>query len=318
MELTLDSVVQDTKSIAIAGHVRPDGDCVGSCMGLYNYIKSVYPAKEVQIYLEPIPEVYSFLHGTENIRQATGVDKVFDLFICLDCGDIRRLGDAGAVFQNAKRTFCVDHHKSDHDFADENYVFPGASSTSELLCELVDMDLVTKEAAEGFYTGIVDDTGVFQYDSTSSKTMEIAGRLMDKGIHFSSLIQRTFFEKTYAQNRIMAAAVLGSKLHDDGSIISTYLTKAQMNEYGVIASDTEGIVEQLRSTKGVKVAVFLHENDDATFKGSLRATVDIDLTKVAAIYDGGGHAKAAGFTATGDPETEIIPKLIDAIRKELK
>lgn len=318
MDLTLDKVINGANSIAIAGHVRPDGDCVGSCMGLYNYIRDVYPEREVQVYLEPIPEVYSFLKGSESIKQATGVDKVYDLFICLDCGDIRRLGDAGAVFENAKRTFCVDHHKSDHDFADENYVFPGASSTSELLCELVDMDKVSKEAAEGFYTGIVDDTGVFQYDSTSRKTMETAGKLMEKGIKFSTLIQRTFFEKTYAQNRIMATALLGAKLHDNGNIISTYLTGEQMKECGVIASDTEGIVEQLRSTKGVKVAVFLHENTDGTFKGSLRATVDIDLTRVAALYDGGGHAKAAGFTATGDPETEIIPKLIEAIKKELQ
>ena len=140
---------------------------------------------------------------------------------------------------------------------------------------------------------------------------------MDKGIYYSSLIERTFFEKTYAQNRILAEALLTAKLHDDGRIISTWLSKAKMDEYGVEASDTEGIVEQLRTTKGVAVAVFLHENNDGTYKGSLRASVDVNLVNIAALYGGGGHAKAAGFTATGDPESEIIPKLLEGIRKEL-
>ena len=310
MSLTLEELLTDVKTVAIAGHVRPDGDCVGSCMGLYNYLRTVYPQITAQVYLEPIPEVYHFLQGTDTVRQATGVTDVYDLFVCLDCGDIRR-------FTAAKRTLCVDHHISDHDFADDNYVYPKASSTCELLCGLMDMDKVTKETAECLYTGIVDDTGVFQYDCTSSKTMRIAGELMDKGIDYSSLIERIFFEKTYAQNRILAEALLSAELHDGGTIISTWLSKETMDAYGVAASDTEGIVEQLRTTKGVQVAVFLHENTDGTYKGSLRASVDVNLVNVAAIYDGGGHAKAAGFTATGDPKTEILPKLLDAIRKEL-
>ncbi len=317
MSLTLDKVLEGAKTVAIAGHVRPDGDCVGSCMGLYNYIDTVYPGIEAQVYLEPIPEVYRFLKNTDKVKVVSGNEPQYDLFICLDCGEISRLGAAGDIFTNAKRTFCVDHHISKHDFADDNYVFPKASSTSELLCELMDMDKVTKETAECLYTGIVDDTGVFQYDCTSSKTMNTAGLLMDKGINYSSLIERTFFEKTYAQNRILAEALLTAKLHDDGRIISTWLSKAKMDEYGVEASDTEGIVEQLRTTKGVAVAVFLHENNDGTYKGSLRASVDVNLVNIAALYGGGGHAKAAGFTATGDPESEIIPKLLEGIRKEL-
>ncbi len=316
MKLTLDEVLNEVKSVAIAGHVRPDGDCVGSCMGVYHYIRTYFSDIRVQVYLEPIPEVYQFIKDTQTVREAGENEPVYDLFICLDCGELHRLGDAGIVFTNAKKTLCVDHHMSEHDFADYNYVFPKASSTCELICELVDMEKVTKEMAECLYTGIVDDTGVFQYDSTSSKTMRLAGELMDKGIHFSRLIERTFFEKTYAQNRILAEALLSAKLHDEGRIISTWLSKEKMDRYGVVASDTEGIVEQLRLTKGAEVAVFLHENNDGTYKGSLRATIEINLVNVAKLYGGGGHAKAAGFTAEGDPEKEVIPKLVEAIRKE--
>ncbi len=317
MSLNFDQILSGKKTVAIAGHVRPDGDCVGSCMGLYNYIKSVYPDIEAQVYLEPIPEVYKFMANTDTIKQADGVTEVYDLFVCLDCGDSRRLGASAAVFDNARHTLCVDHHMSDHDFAEDNYVFPKASSTCELLFELMDPDKVTKDVAACLYTGIVDDTGVFQYDGTSSKTMRIAGILIDKGIPFSKIIQKTFYEKTYKQNRIMAEALLSSKLYDDGRIIVTWLSKDTLDRYDVIASDTEGIVEALRSTKGVSVALFLHENNDGTYKGSLRASVDVNLVNVAKLYDGGGHTKAAGFTATGDPEHDIIPRLLDAIRKEL-
>ena len=312
-----DSIIGDAKTVAVAGHVRPDGDCLGSTLGVYNYIRTNYPDMTVQVYLEQVPDTFRFLNGSETVRMPSDQEPVYDLFICLDCGELHRLGAAGPLFEAARRTFCVDHHMAEHDFADGNYVFPSASSTCELLCELMDMDKINKETAECLYTGIVDDTGVFQYDCTSSKTMQIAGALMDKGIHYSALIEHTFFEKTYAQNRILAVALLSAQLHDDGKIISTWLSKEKMDEYNVKAIDTEGIVEQLRTTKGVEVAIFLHENEDGTYKGSLRASIDINLVNIARLFGGGGHAKAAGFTATGDPETETIPKIIEAIHKEL-
>ncbi|MBR1628385.1 MAG: DHH family phosphoesterase [Lachnospiraceae bacterium] len=315
-EWTFEKIIGDAASVAIAGHVRPDGDCVGSCMGVYNYMRTNFPEVRAQVYLEPIPDSYLFLANTDQVRVPGEDEPVYDLFICLDCGDIKRLGPSGGLFESAKRTFCVDHHMAEHDFADGNYVKPKASSTSELLCELMDMDKITKETAECLYTGIVDDTGVFQYDCTSSKTMRIAGELIDKGVHFSSLIERVFYEKTYAQNRILAVALLSAKLHENGRIISTWLSKETMDEYGVKAIDTEGIVEQLRTTRGVDAAIFLHENEDGTYKGSLRTSADINLVNIAKLFGGGGHAKAAGFTATGDPETEIIPKILSALDQE--
>ena len=122
------------------------------------------------------------------------------------------------------RTFCVDHHISNQNFADANYIFPEASSTCELVYELIDEEKITKEIAECIYVGIVHDTGVFQYSCTSAKTMNIAGRLMEMGIDFSRIVDKTYYEKTYEQNRILGQALVDSQLFLDGTCGSCNLS----------------------------------------------------------------------------------------------
>ena len=169
--MKLDAIIEDKNVIGIAGHVRPDGDCVGSTLAVYNYIKDNYPEKDVRIYLEPIPNIFKFLKRADEIRSDYKDDVVFDLFIAEDCGDLGRLGNAAKYFENAKSTLCIDHHVSNSSFADENYIFPKASSTCELVFELIDRQKLTLQIAECLYTGMVHDTGVFQYSCTSAKTM---------------------------------------------------------------------------------------------------------------------------------------------------
>ena len=156
--LSREKVLEGVKTVAIAGHVRPDGDCVGSCLATYNYIKTYYPEIAVDLYLEPIPNLFRFLTSAAEIKNTCDTDMAYDLFIAQDCGDIDRLGQAGKYFQTAKKTFCIDHHKSNQSFADENYIFPQASSTSELVYELMDESKITKEIAECIYVGIIHDT----------------------------------------------------------------------------------------------------------------------------------------------------------------
>ena len=310
--------LEGVSSVAIAGHVRPDGDCVGSCLAIYNYIKTYHEGVEVDVYLEPIPTIFNFLAGAKKIRQANPKEeKSVDLFIALDCGDIRRLGDAGEYFKQAKRTFCIDHHFSNETFADENYVRPDASSTCELIGEVIDHDKITKEIAECLYTGIVTDTGVFQYSCTHSSTMNFAGELMDMGIDYPYIVEHTFYEKTFEQNRIMGLALLRSKQFLGGRIVASYLTLDEMDEHHVLPKHMEGIVEQIRNTRDTEVALFLHENRDGTMKGSLRATGDTNVAEIAMKYGGGGHAKAAGFTVTGDPE-EMIEKIVADLAEVMK
>ena len=145
--ISLDSYLDGITTVAISGHIRPDGDCVGSCLAVYNYICDNYPDVMADLYLEPIPEKFLFLKNAEKIRHVKETDgkKEYDLFIALDCGDAGRLGLSGRYFEVAKSTFCVDHHISNQSFADFNYIFPNASSTSELVYQMMDPEKITKE-----------------------------------------------------------------------------------------------------------------------------------------------------------------------------
>ncbi len=296
----LNHALMQAKTVAIGGHVRPDGDCVGSCMGLYQYIKENYSEIEADVYLEDIPESFKeMIPATVEIKTAVEEGKTYDLFIALDCADMDRLGFSEGLFEHAKKTFCVDHHISNTGFAEENDIVPEASSTAELVYRLLDKEKITKEIAECIYMGIVHDTGVFQYSSTSPETMEIAADLMRKGIRADMIIDKTYYEKTYAQNQILGRALLESFLFMDGKGIVSYITKKVMDFHGVTSKDLEGIVSQLRVTKGVEVAIFLYELGEREYKVSLRATGDVDVSKVAAFFGGGGHKKAAGVTMKG-------------------
>ncbi len=312
----LDSQLTGVKTVAIAGHVRPDGDCVGSCLATYNYIKTYYPDIEATVYLEPIPNIFKFLARAEEIVHSCDEDKVYDLFIAQDCGDAGRLGDAAKYFETAKKTICIDHHVSNESFADVNYIFPKSSSTSELIFELLDESKITKEIAECIYVGMVHDTGVFQYSCTSAKTMEAAGKLMEMDIDFSKIVDETFYTKTFEQNQILGKALLSSRLYADGKVIVSIVTRADMEEFCVLPKHLDGIVNQLRVTKGVEAAVFMYENEDGSYKVSTRSNGLVNVAKLAMTFGGGGHDRAAGFSMTGTV-TDMIHTVVSEIEKQL-
>ncbi len=312
----LDVFLAEADTIAIAGHVRPDGDCVGSCLATYNYIKTYYPHAKVDLYLEPIPNIFKFMKRSDEIQSEWPDDRSYELFIAQDCGDTSRLGNAAKYFETAAHTICVDHHVSNQSFAEHNYIFPDASSTSELIFELLPYERIDREIAECIYTGIIHDTGVFQYSSTSRRTMEIAGKLMEKGIDFSRIVDETFFTKTYNQNQIMGLALVKSKLHLNGACISSVITKEEMKEYDVLPKHLDGIVSQLRVTKDVEAAIFLYELLDGEFKISTRSKNLVDLSQIAVKYGGGGHKRAAGFSMKGEPE-QIVKTIVADIAAQL-
>ena len=310
------AIIEDQNVIGIDGHVRPDGDCVGSTLAVYNYIKDNYPEKDVRIYLEPIPNIFKFLKRADEIRSDYKDDVVFDLFIAEDCGDLGRLGNAAKYFENAKSTLCIDHHVSNSSFADENYIFPKASSTCELVFELIDRQKLTLQIAECLYTGMVHDTGVFQYSCTSAKTMEIAGVLMETGIDYPKIVDDTFYTKTFGQNKILGLALLNAELYLDGAVIATVVFQEDMKRFSVLPKHLDGIVNQLRVTKDTKIALFLYENEDGTFKGSLRVNGDTNVADIAAQFGGGGHVKAAGFSIEGPIDT-AMERILNVIREKI-
>lgn len=314
---TLDRMIRQAQTIAIGGHERPDGDCTGSCVGLYLYIREHYSDKNVDLYLEELPEPYRFLKGTDEIRHEAAEGQTYDLFLCLDCGDRERLGFSEGLFRGAKHTMCVDHHISNPGFAEENYVFPDASSTSELVYDLLDQDKISLAAAEALYLGIAHDTGVFQYSCTSPATMRAAAALLEKGVDAPRIIRETYFEKTYAQNQVLGRTLLESILFLGGKCIASYIRKREMEFYGVEAKDLDGIVSQLRDTKGVEVAVFMYEIKPSVYKVSLRSNDRVDVSRIAQYLGGGGHKKAAGFTLAGTPH-DVLNNLSGLIEEQLE
>ncbi|MEF9840439.1 MAG: bifunctional oligoribonuclease/PAP phosphatase NrnA [Lachnospiraceae bacterium] len=303
--MKLEEALRDAKTVAISGHMRPDGDCVGSCMGLYQYIKQNICNIEVDVYLEEIPVKFNFIESTKEIKHEITEEKSYDLFISLDCGDIERLGFSKILYEKAKKTFCIDHHISNESFAMYNYIVPEASSTSELVYQLINTDIITKEVAMCLYLGIVHDTGVFQYTSTTPSTMEAAANLMRTGIDAAQIIDNTYYEKTFPQNKVLGYALLESKLVLNDKCITSIITQKDMEFFGVRSSDLDGIVSQLHFTQGVEVSVFLYELRPEEYKVSLRAKDKIDVSIIAQHFQGGGHKKAAGFTIFGDVQAAM-------------
>lgn len=297
--IRLTEELEGIRTVAIAGHVRPDGDCVGSCLAVCNYIREQFPEISVQVYLEPFADSFRFLNYADEIRPASGEEETTDLFLALDCGDKERLGAAAACMEKAKKTICIDHHISNQGFADVDYIVPDASSTCELVYTVLDEDKISKSVAEALYLGIIHDTGVFQYACTSERTMQIAGKLMSRGIDFSRIVEDTFYKKTYVQNQILGRAILESILLLDGKCIVSRILKKDMEFYGVTSKDLEGIVSQLRVTEGVEVAIFLYESNNQEYRASMRSKRLVDVSRIAAYFGGGGHVRAAGCTMHG-------------------
>lgn len=302
--MKLADIIKDAKKIAIAGHVRPDGDCVGACLGLYNYIIDNYKDADVHLYLEESSPKLSYLANYNKIENEVN-DDGFDLFIAADLGDVDRMGIAAEHFYNAKCTVNIDHHISNAYYADVNVVIPETSSACEVIYDLMDEDKIKKNTAEALYTGIVHDSGVFKYSSTTGHTMNIAGKLLDKGLNSQRIIDEGFYEKTYIQNQILGRALLESMIVLDGSCIVSYLTLKDMHFYGVTSKEMSGIVEQLRLTSGVECAIFMYEISPMEFKVSLRSKNFLNVNEVAAYFGGGGHKRAAGCTLKGTAHDTI-------------
>lgn len=311
----LEQMLEQTGSVVILGHVRPDGDCLGSTLGLYHYIQTNYPAVRAAVYLEESSPKFGYLAGYDAILHETDEER-YELCICLDCGDEERLGAFGVYLANASKSLCLDHHITNTRFCEVNLVSENASSTCEVLFEQLDEEKIDKAAAECLYTGLIHDTGVFKYSCTSARTMEIAGKLMAKGIDFGSIIDNSFYKKTYVQNQILGRALLESITFLDGKCIFSALRQSEMEFYGVNGKDMDGIIDQLRLTEGVEVAIFMYQTGPQEFKVSLRSQNAVDVSRIASYFGGGGHVRAAGCTMSGRIH-DVVNNLSLHIAKQL-
>ena len=307
---------KDASTIGIGGHIRPDGDCVGSCLALYQYLKKCMPNAYIKVFLEKPAEIFSEIKGFEEIDSECAEDTAFDVFFCLDCAQ-ERLGSSSKYFEDAVKTINIDHHISNLGCGTVNYVKPDASSTSELIYDLIDKEQLDCELAKAIYIGIIHDTGVFQYSNTAPETLEKAAKLIAFGFNFPKLIEETFYQKTYKQTQIMGRALIESMRFLGGRGIVSCMTRQMMDFYGAEPSDLEGIVNQLRNIKDVDCAIFMYQTDVLEYKVSLRSNEKVDVSKVAAYLGGGGHMRAAGCTMKGTFH-DCVNNLSLHIEKQLK
>jgi len=314
-KINLMELCKDAKTIGITGHINPDGDCVSSTLALYQYLTKKLPDANIKVYLEQPSSIFNNIIGYQNIQTDDIEEIEFDIFFVMDSVE-DRIGHSEKYFKTAKKTINIDHHVSNKGCCDINYILPKVSSTSEVVYELFEEDYIDIGIAEAIYTGMIHDTGVFQYSNTTPRTLEIASKLIAYGFDFSNIIDTTFYERTFQQSRILGQALLKSKLILDGKAVVSCISRSDFELMQVNSKDLDGIVNQLRLIKGVACAIFMYQIKENQYKVSLRSTTAVNVSKIASLFGGGGHLKASGCSLEGTAQ-EIIDKIALEIQREL-
>ncbi len=285
--------LEHSQNIVISGHTSPDGDAISASLSLAMALEKI--GKSPIVLLEECGDTFSYIKGYDKIYRDSyeKLDNI-DLFICADCGDIDRLGDAKVVFNKAKYTVNIDHHISNDSFADLNIVNPKSSSTSEIIFEIVNhIGTLDIDIATAIYTGIVFDTGGFKYSSTTKRTHEIAGELIELGVNNHDIHSIVLSMHTLENSKLLAKAI--ENIYIEKDIIITTLSKDEIEKCNATSKDTGAIVQYLLDTKGMNVSVFLYEKGENVLKASFRSK-KIDVNKIASTFGGGGHMLASGAT----------------------
>lgn len=283
----------------VCGHINPDGDCIGSVLGVANILRSL--GKQVQ----PVVSLAEPLDGSlASIPGADALVSVQDAqptpaFITVDATADERLGD-GAAALRAQSPFqvVIDHHEVPTCTADLFHIEPDAASTTCLVWELACAAGVplTKDLAACCYTGLMTDTGRFQYQNADERAFRLAAQMVACGIDVSQISQEFFQNKTEAAVRLEALAVQRMEILRAGAIALSWVSKEDLQELGARREDCEGIINVLRSLGSVKVACVLKEYEPGLIRGSFRSKDGTDVAQLAARFGGGGHKAAAGFT----------------------
>lgn len=319
--MIIDELLNDVETVAIFGHVRPDGDCAGSTLAIYNYIQDNYPKIKADIFLEPFPKCYEVLRGASSAQKTFGPEsnngKPYDLAFLLDTPTFDRVGANGeACIKAAKKTCNIDHHISNPlNLCTKNFVEPDASSASEVLFFLLDANRISKETANCLYLGIVHDTGAFKFSCTSKRTMNVVGELIEKRVDFSKIINETYYTRTYRQTVVTGFIMQNCKMALNDKVVYSYITQEDIDKFQVPPVELHNVIDTIREVGGTEVAIFLYPVN-GKYKISLRSNYVVDVNKVAKEFGGGGHMRAAGGDTEDVPEV-AIPKILEVIAKQL-
>ena len=306
--------IMASNSIAILTHENPDGDAVGSSLGLMHALKKIN--KEVDVIIPSLNKMYEILPGYEQIKQSADDGKNYDLCIALDCSDLERLHICKEIFEKTKNTIVIDHHITNQNFGDVNYVNAVASSTCQNLIVIMGyMEIaISKDIASCLYTGILTDTGGFRYN-VQSETFEFAAMLLETGIDIAKLYRNFFDLTTLSRTKLLGKAIERLELLSNGKIAFTYITKEEEEQYATMDGDHEGIVNYGRNIENVEVSIFVRQVDEK-YKVSMRANEFVDVSLIASKFGGGGHMKAAGLSS--DMSFDLLKQaLVSEIEKQL-
>lgn len=317
-QIELDNIIElinRAQTIGIFAHVSPDGDAIGSSLGLYLGLKQL--KKDVDVIADDYSRSFNFLPGREEIKK-NGEKEGYDLAIVLDCANKARLFDPMGSFDKSKMTISIDHHASNTYFAEYNYVEDNSPAVCKTLIKIMKRLNISINIEIGtcLMAGIITDSGGFRYDKVDDETFEFAAQMLDVGVNISDIYFKTFDVKTKAQFKLASIANSRLKFYSNDRIAVTYVTKRDLEEVKAEPGDHEGIVNVGRNIEGVEVSIFLREDDDGTFKVSLRSNDRVKVSEIGEVFGGGGHDKAAGCSVDL-PLDEAIKKLVKETIKKL-
>ena len=313
---TLDEILKEIKKandIVILTHNNPDGDAIGSSLAVYIALKSA--GKNVDVVIPEHAKDFDFLPGADKILN-TGKEEAYDLAISVDCTDLKRLAGGKEFFETAKKTVEIDHHSVNAMFADYNYVDPVSPSCCQVLIAMFEYYGVeiTKEIANCILTGMITDTGGFQWGGVTPETFEFAAELIRKGAKIKEICRKALRNKTKAHCKLERLVYDRLEFYENDKIAISYITIEDNQNTGAKLGDEEGLTEMLRDIEGVEVAVLLKEKEGKNgYKASLRSHETINVSEICLLLGGGGHPGAAGCFIPGTLE-QAKAKILDAIK----
>lgn len=297
------TLINKERKFVIASHLLPDGDAIGATLGLGLILKKLnkdvfLPWANDHLY---IPSHFQFLPGLKLFQPSFNCPAKPTNFIALDCGNVERLGALKECFRDADNTVNIDHHRDNKNFARINIVDQNRAATSELVYLLtqklgVDVD---KDIATCLYTGIVTDTGRFQYSSISAETFHIAANLLTYGVDPNHVFRNVYENQSFSAVKLFGRLLAQAELVKDIGVVYTIITQKDLTQTNAKVEDTESLIDYLRATRNIKVAAVFREMDNLV-RVSMRSTGQIDVGRIAELYGGGGHPLAAGYNSKKD------------------
>jgi phosphoesterase RecJ-like protein len=309
--------IRESRTFCIAGHIRPDGDCVGSQLGLTLALRN--EGKKVYCWNEDrIPEKYDFLDRDGTIQKPKRGLK-FDCVIATDAASFERLGSVGRCVVNRKLLINIDHHESNTRYGDLNWVSACEPSTGELIFRLLKIAKwpISKRIADSLFTAVSTDTGSFQYATTRPGTYHVAGELVRRGADLAKICDEVYQSYPLSRARLLRHIYSHFRLTHGDQIAYFWLKKADFARTGAETSDTEGLIDHIRAIAPVVVACVFEEVEPELTRISLRSKSEkVNVNEIAAQFGGGGHPAAAGARIPGSP-LSVQRRVIAALKKAL-